>query len=86
MNASLNLSSLAQDVLADHELAPNASFYDISSLGTAFLTADLDRLDGAYRELARAGLVEQIADHVVRVGSQSRACFRLCKAVGAGGR
>lgn len=76
------LSPLAARILADHRRAPEAAFYDLASLGSFFDSAAVERLDQAYTELVREGLVERTLG-MVTFGGNRRSMFRLVDASGA---
>jgi len=75
----MQLSPLAEQVLADHRAQPDHVFYDDDALGSLFESQELDRLDAAYLELEKAGLMER-AGVVVSIYGRPKALFRLAAA------
>jgi hypothetical protein len=72
----MELTPLAQEVLADHQSEPDVAFYDVDRLGPIFRDTDFQRLDDAYAELMQAGLMEK-AGSVVSFFGTPRELYRL---------
>jgi hypothetical protein len=71
------LSPLALRVLADHQRAPRAEFYDLFSLGSLVNLNRMGDLDAAYKDLTAKGLVEQVPGGAVTIAGQFRGTYRL---------
>ena len=53
------ISDLSYKILRMHAERPDELFYGVKALGGAFRETDVQRLDEAYHELAKAGLLEK---------------------------
>lgn len=56
------ISNLAERLLKLHQQSPDMLFYGTDVLGSMFRDADLARLDSAYNQLAREGLMERTGE------------------------
>ena len=66
----MQISHLAERLLAVHAARPDDLFYGAAALGTLFYGADLVRLDDAYRRLELAGLVAEAGEDMSFFGDR----------------